>query len=83
MRTVPDGSEHRPLGHRDSERGDLAPAINGYVSDAQHASARKDVEAIGSALSRLLTDVGEAWILRDGNGAAAANAAVARSRQSG
>jgi type II secretory pathway pseudopilin PulG len=51
----------------------LAPAINGYVNDAQHASARRDVEVIGSALSRMLSDVGESWVLRDGNGAAATN----------
>jgi type II secretory pathway pseudopilin PulG len=49
----------------------LAPSISGYVNDAQHAAARSDVEAIGSALTRMLTDVGESWILRDGNGAAA------------
>jgi type II secretory pathway pseudopilin PulG len=49
----------------------LAPAIGAYVSDAQHASARRDVEVIGSALSRMLSDVGESWFLRDGNGGAA------------
>jgi type II secretory pathway pseudopilin PulG len=51
----------------------LAPSINAYISDAQHASARRDVEVIGSALSRMLSDVGESWILRDGNGAASTN----------
>jgi type II secretory pathway pseudopilin PulG len=51
----------------------LAPAIGAYVNDAQHAAARRDVDVIGSALSRMLADVGEAWILRDGNGAAATN----------
>jgi type II secretory pathway pseudopilin PulG len=51
----------------------LAPAIGAYVSDAQHAAARRDVAAIGSALSRMLSDAGESWILRDGNGAAATN----------
>jgi type II secretory pathway pseudopilin PulG len=51
----------------------LVPSISAYVSDAQHAAARRDVEAIGSALSRMLSDVGEAWILRDGNGAAVTN----------
>jgi type II secretory pathway pseudopilin PulG len=49
----------------------LAPSIGAYVSDAQHAAARRDVEAIGTSLSRMLVDVGESWILRDGNGAAA------------
>jgi type II secretory pathway pseudopilin PulG len=49
----------------------LAPSIGGYISDAQHAAAKKDLEGIGAALTRMLTDTGEAWILRDGNGAAA------------
>jgi type II secretory pathway pseudopilin PulG len=49
----------------------LAPSIGGYISDAQHAAAKKDLEVIGAALTRMLTDTGEAWILRDGNGAAA------------
>jgi type II secretory pathway pseudopilin PulG len=49
----------------------LAPSIGGYISDAQHAAAKKDVEVIGTAVTRMLTDVGEAWLLRDGNGAAA------------
>ena len=31
------------------------------------------MEVIGSAIARMLTDVGESWILRDGNGAAATN----------
>jgi type II secretory pathway pseudopilin PulG len=49
----------------------LAPSIAGFVNDAQHASAKSDVEAIGSALTRMLSDVGESWVLRDGNGTAA------------
>jgi len=49
----------------------LAPSIGGYISDAQHAAAKKDVEVLGSAVVRMLTDVGETWILRDGNGGAA------------
>jgi len=49
----------------------LAPAIGGYVSDAQHAAAKKDIEVIGTAVTRMLSDVGEAWVLRDGNGGAA------------
>lgn len=49
----------------------LAPSIGGYISDAQHAAAKKDLEGIGSAVARMLTDTGEAWLLRDGNGAAA------------
>ena len=51
----------------------LAPSIGGYVSDAQHGAARRDVEVIGSAIARMLSDVGESWIVRDGNGAAATN----------
>ena len=49
----------------------LAPSIGGYISDAQQAAAKKDIEVIGSAVTRMLTDVGDAWILRDGNGGAA------------
>jgi type II secretory pathway pseudopilin PulG len=48
----------------------LAPTIGGYISDSQHAAAKKDVEVIGTAISRMLNDVGEAWVLRDGNGGA-------------
>jgi type II secretory pathway pseudopilin PulG len=50
----------------------LAPSIGSYISDAQHAAAKKDIEAIGSAVGRMLSDVGEAWVLRSGNGGAAA-----------
>jgi len=52
----------------------LAPAIAGYVINAQEAAAKRDVEAIAAALTKMLTDVGEAWVLRDGNGAAATDA---------
>jgi type II secretory pathway pseudopilin PulG len=48
----------------------LAPSIGGYISDSQHAAAKKDLEVIGTALSRMLSDVGDAWVLRDGNGGA-------------
>lgn len=48
----------------------LAPSIGGYISDAQHAAAKKDIEVIASAVTRMLTDTGEAWVLRDGNGGA-------------
>lgn len=51
----------------------LAPSIGGYINEARQTAAKKDVEVIGSALTRMLADVGEAWILRDGNGAAATN----------
>jgi type II secretory pathway pseudopilin PulG len=51
----------------------MAPSIRGYVLNAQQVAAKHDVEEIGGALARMLTDVGEAWIARDGNGAAATN----------
>src|SRR5688572_27637695 len=44
----------------------LAPAVRNYVQGAQQAAARGDVEAIAAALTRLLTDVGETFVLRDG-----------------
>ena len=52
----------------------LAPSVRTYVQGAQQATAKKDVEALGAALSRMLVDVGEAWVLRDGNGTAATDA---------
>ncbi len=51
----------------------MAPAVRNYVQTAQEVAAKKDVEAIGAALSSLLVDLGEAWLLVDGNGAAATN----------
>jgi type II secretory pathway pseudopilin PulG len=48
----------------------LAPSIGGYISDAQHAAAKQDMEVIGAALTRMLTDTGDAWLLRNGNGGA-------------
>ena len=44
----------------------LAPSVRTYVNNAQTTAAKEDVEAIGSALGRFLTDVGEGWVLRDG-----------------
>src|SRR2546422_10432249 len=49
----------------------MAPAINDYVVDAKQSKAKKDVEAIGMALSHMINDTGEPWVLRDGNGALA------------
>lgn len=49
----------------------LAPSVGGYINDAQQTAAKKDIEVIGSAVARMLTDVGEGWMLRDGNGGAA------------
>jgi type II secretory pathway pseudopilin PulG len=48
-----------------------APAIGGYMQDSAASKAKADVEAIGSALARMLADTSEPWILRDGNGATA------------
>ena len=49
----------------------LAPAIGGSMQDATRSAAKADVEVIGTALGRMLNDVGESWVLRDGNGATA------------
>lgn len=51
----------------------IAPPVAGYVRDAQEAAAKKDVEAIASAVAQMLVDTGESWFLQDGNGAAATN----------
>lgn len=51
-----------------------APSLGSYMNDAAAAKAKTDVETIGSALSRMLTDTGEPWVLQDGNGATAADA---------
>src|SRR3990167_8086924 len=44
----------------------IAPSIRGYVTDAQQTTAKKDTEVIASALGRMLSDVGEAWFVRNG-----------------
>src|SRR5688500_18732198 len=46
----------------------VAPSIGGYMQDAAAAKATTDVDAIGSALSRMLVDTGEPWVLKDANG---------------
>lgn len=46
----------------------LAPVIGGYIEDARQTQVRKGVATIGAALERMLTDMGETEILRDGNG---------------
>jgi type II secretory pathway pseudopilin PulG len=43
----------------------LAPSVRSYVQTAQQAAAKKDVETIGTALSRMLTDVGETFVVRN------------------
>lgn len=45
-----------------------APSIGDYMRDAASSKAKKDVETIGSALSRMLVDTGEPWVLQNGNG---------------
>jgi type II secretory pathway pseudopilin PulG len=46
----------------------MAPAVRTYVQSAQESAAMHDVEAIATGLSRMLSDTGESWFLRDGNG---------------
>lgn len=47
--------------------GVLAPTINQYVDDARDAAAKEDVEAIGTAIARLLRDTGDPFLLVDGD----------------
>jgi type II secretory pathway pseudopilin PulG len=49
----------------------MAPAVGNYLNSAQQATAKKDVETLGSAIAQMLNDTGEGWIVRDGNGASA------------
>ncbi len=58
----------------------IAPPVGSYVRSTQHAAASRDVENIGAALGRMLDDLGESAVLRDGNGA---SAALAPSRAAG
>jgi type II secretory pathway pseudopilin PulG len=44
----------------------IAPSVRGSIRDAQQATAKEDTAAIGGALARMLTDVGEAWFVRNG-----------------
>jgi type II secretory pathway pseudopilin PulG len=44
----------------------IAPTAGGYIRDAQQTSAKADVERIAVALTKMLTDVGEAWFVRNG-----------------
>jgi type II secretory pathway pseudopilin PulG len=47
----------------------LAPSIVAYIDDARHARVRRDVATLATAISRMLVDTGESFVLRDGNGA--------------
>jgi hypothetical protein len=49
----------------------MAPSVRDYVFTSQQAAAEADVQTLGAALARMLEDVGESAILRDGNGASA------------
>ena len=44
----------------------IAPTAGGYIRDAQQTAAKADVEEIASALTKMLTDTGEAWFVRNG-----------------
>lgn len=48
-----------------------APAVDGYLSDARQARARRDVSGIAQAIARFMHDTGEDFFLIDGNGASA------------
>jgi type II secretory pathway pseudopilin PulG len=47
----------------------MAPPVLEYVRTAERAAASHDVAEIGAALARMLDDLGESSVLRDGNGA--------------
>jgi type II secretory pathway pseudopilin PulG len=47
----------------------MAPPVLEYVRTSEQAAATHDVAHIGAALARMLDDLGETSILRDGNGA--------------
>ena len=46
----------------------MAPPVLEYVRTTQEAAAAHDAAEIGAALARMLDDVGETFVLRDGNG---------------
>jgi type II secretory pathway pseudopilin PulG len=49
----------------------MAPPVLEYVRTTQEAAASHDVAEIGAALARMLDDLGETSVLRDGNGSSA------------
>ena len=49
----------------------MAPPVLDYIRTTQQAAAAHDAAAIGAALSRMLDDLGETSVLRDGNGSSA------------
>jgi type II secretory pathway pseudopilin PulG len=52
----------------------MAPPLFDYVRRTEQAAAAHDVAQIGTALARMLDDLGETSVLRDGNGLSAAAA---------
>ena len=49
----------------------MAPPVLEYVRTTEQAAAKHDTAQIGAALARMLDDLGETSILRDGNGSSA------------
>jgi type II secretory pathway pseudopilin PulG len=49
----------------------MAPPVRDYVATTQEAAASADAAQIATALARMLEDLGETSVLRDGNGASA------------
>ena len=49
----------------------MAPPVLEYVRTTQQAAVAHDVAEIGAAMARMLDDLGETSVLRDGNGASA------------
>jgi type II secretory pathway pseudopilin PulG len=49
----------------------MAPPVLEYMRTTQQAAASHDAAEIGAALSRMLDDLGETSVLRDGNGSSA------------
>jgi type II secretory pathway pseudopilin PulG len=50
----------------------MAPTVFEYVRTTEQAAASHDAAQIGAALARMLDDLGETSVLRDGNGSSAA-----------
>lgn len=48
----------------------LTPSIRSYIDDGREARAKEDVEVLATAMTRMLNDIGETFLLRDGNGSA-------------
>src|SRR5690348_10005892 len=44
----------------------LAPTLRNYINEARQAAALKDTQVIATGVSRMLTDVGESFVLQNG-----------------